>query len=127
MPLYSSTRLGRLSLLPCRVNHQTQTLVTSSVLWGKFCVATDKKNIYRFYFIFSLSIHILKQNEAKSVRAETTQKGPLVEFMYLIFTRMPGESYRRRPRSLLLCLCGVFRALINSLVSVLFVSDLDFI
>ena len=41
---------------------------------------------------------------------------PLVEFMYLVFTRMPGESYRRRLRSLLLCLCYVFRALINSLV-----------
>ena len=40
----------------------------------------------------------------------------LVEFMYLIFTRMPGESYRRRLRSLLLCLCDVFRALITSLV-----------
>ena len=41
---------------------------------------------------------------------------PLVEFMYLVFTRMPGESYRRRLRSLLLCLCDVFRTLINSLV-----------
>ena len=41
---------------------------------------------------------------------------PLVEFMYLVFTRMPGESYRRRLWSLLLCLCDVFRALINSLV-----------
>ena len=27
---------------------------------------------------------------------------PLVEFMYLVFTRTPGESYRRRLRSLLL-------------------------
>ena len=36
--------------------------------------------------------------------------------MYLEFTRMPGESYRRRLRSLLLCLCDVIRALINSLV-----------
>ena len=42
---------------------------------------------------------------------------PLVEFMYLVFTRMQGESYRRQLRSLLLCLCDVFRALINSLVS----------
>ena len=25
---------------------------------------------------------------------------PLVEFMYLVFTRMPGESYSRRLRSL---------------------------
>ena len=31
-------------------------------------------------------------------------------------THMPSESYRRRLRSLLLCLCSVFRALINSLV-----------
>ena len=36
--------------------------------------------------------------------------------MYLVFTRMPGESYPRRLGSLLLCLCDVFRALINSLV-----------
>ena len=35
--------------------------------------------------------------------------------MYLVFTRMPGESYRRLIRSLLLYLCYVFRALINSL------------
>ena len=41
---------------------------------------------------------------------------PLVESMYLVFTRMPGESYRRRFRSLLLCSCYVFRALINPLV-----------
>jgi len=35
--------------------------------------------------------------------------------MYLVLTCMPGERYRRRLRSLLLCLHGVFRALINSL------------
>ena len=40
----------------------------------------------------------------------------LVEFMYLVFTRMPGESYRRLLRSLLLYLCYVLRALTNSLV-----------
>ena len=28
----------------------------------------------------------------------------LVELKYLVFTRMPGESYHRRLRSLLLCL-----------------------
>ena len=39
---------------------------------------------------------------------------PLVGFMYLVFTRVPGESYSRRLRSLLLCY--VFLALINSLV-----------
>ena len=41
---------------------------------------------------------------------------PLVEFIYLLFTRMPDESYRRRLRSLLLCLCDFFRALSNSFV-----------
>ena len=41
---------------------------------------------------------------------------PLVEVMYLVFTRMPGESYGRRLGSLLLYLCYVYRALINSLV-----------
>ena len=41
---------------------------------------------------------------------------PLVEFMYLVFTRMSGESYRWRLRSLLLHLCHVLRTLINSLV-----------
>ena len=70
----------------------------------------------------------LKPNEAQSARAESTCKGvnecsnyttqvqqqrpesptwglPLVEFMYLVFTRMPGDSYHRRFRSLLLYLC----------------------
>ena len=41
---------------------------------------------------------------------------PLVEFMCLVFTPMPGESCCRRLRSLLLCLCDVFRALVNSLL-----------
>ena len=40
----------------------------------------------------------------------------LVEIMYLVFTHTPGESYRRRLRSLLLYLCYVFRALISSFV-----------
>ena len=47
---------------------------------------------------------------------ERTKDAPLVEFMYLVFTRMPGESYCRRLRSLLLYWCYVFRALINFLV-----------
>ena len=45
-----------------------------------------------------------------------TEDIPLVELMYFVFTRMPGESYRRRLRSLLLCFCDVFPALNNSLV-----------
>ena len=34
---------------------------------------------------------------------------PLVEFICLVFTHMPGESYERRFRSLLLCLLSVER------------------
>ena len=30
---------------------------------------------------------------------------PLVEFIYLVFTRMPGESYRRQLRSFVRCVC----------------------
>ena len=40
---------------------------------------------------------------------------PVVELMYLVFTRMSGETCCRRLRSLLLCLCDAFPALINSL------------
>ena len=34
----------------------------------------------------------------------TNEDVPLVEFMYLVFARMPGESYRKRLGSLLLYL-----------------------
>ena len=46
----------------------------------------------------------------------TMVESPLVEFiyLYLVFTRMPGENYRKRLGSFLLCLCYVFGALINS-------------
>ena len=40
----------------------------------------------------------------------------LMEFIYLLFARMPGESYRRRFRSLMLRLYDVFRARIDSLL-----------
>ena len=51
-----------------------------------------------------------------SLLPHKSEDAPLVEFMYLVFTRMPGESYRRRLRYFLLCLCDVFRAMITSLV-----------
>ena len=41
---------------------------------------------------------------------------PVMEFMYLVLTRMPGESCCRWHRSLWPWLCDVFWALINSLV-----------
>ena len=41
----------------------------------------------------------------------------LLLLLYLVFARLPGESNRRRLRSLLLlCLGDVFRTLINSLM-----------
>ena len=46
---------------------------------------------------------------------------PVVEFMYFVFTRMPGESYRSRLRSLLSCLCDVFRAFVLCQHMVLFI------
>ena len=39
--------------------------------------------------------------------------------MYLVFIRMPDESYLRRLRSLV-CLCDVFRTLTNCHVCLLF-------
>ena len=39
-----------------------------------------------------------------------------MEFTYLVFISIAGESYRRLPGSLLLCLCDVIRTLIISLV-----------
>ena len=53
------------------------------------------------------------------------QDVPLVEFMYLVFTRMQSESYSRQLRSLLLRLCDVFWVLINSLVCWLYESSVD--
>ena len=68
----------------------------------------------------------LKQNEARSARADPPdvhrhlEDVSLVEFMYLVFTRLPHESYRRRLRSLLFyfgyLLFVTYFELINSLV-----------
>ena len=46
----------------------------------------------------------------------TFEDVPQVEFVHRVFTRMPGESYCRRLRSLSLYLCYAFQALISSLV-----------
>ena len=40
----------------------------------------------------------------------------LMEFMYFVLTHIPGESYHRWLRSLMMCLCDVFWVLINSRV-----------
>ena len=58
----------------------------------------------------------LKPNDlAVTNGKEKNEDVSLVEFMYLVFTRLPGESYRRPLRSLLYW-CFVYRALIISCV-----------
>ena len=66
----------------------------------------------------------LKKKSCPTIRASSAEKDwlvngdgvPLVEFMYFVFIHMPGESYCSWLSSLLLSLCYVFWALINSLV-----------
>ena len=60
-----------------------------------------------------LGASLMNQHTRELIRAQ--KDTPLVEFTYLVVTRIPGESYHRQLRSLLLCLCDVSRALINSL------------
>ena len=57
-------------------------------------------------------VHIRK----KSTIGKMFEHASSVEFMYLAFTCMPGESYPRWLRSWLLCLCDVFQALIDFFV-----------
>ena len=57
-------------------------------------------------------------------RASFLEDEPLVEFMYLVFTRLPGESCHRQLGSLVLCLHDISRALINSFVEFSLVSKL---
>ena len=87
-------------LLYCIVLIKGATIIT--ILWGRPFVITSPNKVFLLY---ATGWHPFLRTYV-----------PLVEFIYLVFTRMPGESYRRRLRSLLLYLCHVFRALINSLV-----------
>ena len=86
------------------------------------CVYTSKKTTLKTNFVVYVTGQGLwkRQNNpasTESVRVfHIIEDVPLVEFMYLVLIRMPGESYCRRLKSLLLCSCVVFRALINSLV-----------
>ena len=84
--------------------------------------------------IASRLLHLHYPEACGYMRGTSTspEVNPLMEFMYLVFARTPGESYRRRLRSSWLCLCDesyhrrlsslllhlcdVFWELINSLV-----------
>ena len=64
-----------------------------------------------------MKLHIIIVNILAPSKDITFEAVPLVEFMYLVHacTSVPVESYRRRLGCLLLYLCDVIRALINSL------------
>ena len=61
---------------------------------------SHKHNNKTLTFVTYGNFHKLRQRYIKDV--------PLVEFVCLVFTRMPSESYRRQLGSLLLCLCKAF-------------------
>ena len=64
------------------------------------------------------------QHTRELISAQNTYEDvPLVEFMYLVFTHKPGESYCRWLRSLLLYLCYIFCTMINSLVCWFYMFD----
>ena len=82
----------------------------------------NNKDVSRLRLSPSICVNTRYINSTRGTSSDTqilrgTEDVPLVEFMYLVFTRMTiNESYgRRRLGSSLLCLCDVFRALINSL------------
>ena len=84
--------------------HSSEEEVRSTVVWRP---STMQRHTSKLPKLMSEQTTSKKKSDEKDV--------PVVQFMYLVFTRMPGESYRRPLRSWL-CLRDVFRALINSLV-----------
>ena len=127
MPCFVSVVCNKLTTLLA----PTKKLLVSWQFSGPYGVTKDgsgwRKDVVNQCLEFALRAHTPKTQEF-ALRAHTPKTNlwfisalksswlPLVEFMYVAITRMPGESYRRRLRSLLSCLCDVFLALINSFV-----------
>ena len=65
----------------------------------------------RMYLVELCTLYLLAYQVRITVGASSTSG-----VMSLVFTLMPGESYRKWLQSLLLYLCYVFQVLINSLV-----------
>ena len=83
-------------------------------------VNLELKSCY-FAAIQSIPIKLTHRQQSRIVCLEflvfvVVEGVPLVEFMYLTFTHMPGESYGKRHGFLLLYLCYVFRAVISPCV-----------
>ena len=68
---------------------------------------------------------MLNVKKKKKNPTEKTEDVPLVEFTYLVFTYMPGESYVGDLS--LLYLCYIFRVLINSFIPVSYLALLPLI
>ena len=70
----------------------------------------------RQYLRDQQSPYMLHPVSQKFPPSSSAKDVPLVEFMFLVFTHMAGESYHSKLGALLLCLRDVFQVLINSLV-----------
>ena len=102
------TLFVRLCLCLCVCASLSPASHTKSLTWIKKLVISTEMTKWRQLLHFSYpELELVKDYWADV---------PLVEFMYRIFTCIPGENYHRLLGSLLLYLCYIFRALINSLV-----------
>ena len=81
--------------------------VTASIVWKKFCLAQQQRpespTVTRTWHASKYKVHKLCLLVEFMYLVFTRMPGkshhrwPLVEFMYLVFTPMPGESYHRWP------------------------------
>ena len=92
--------------------YRNSTTGTSSgmYIWCSFCINVQKlHHRYILWYVYMVQLLYQRTETPPQVHALVY----MVQLLYLVFIRMPGESYRKRPRFLLLCLCDVFRVLIN--------------
>ena len=109
-----STQSHSLNLPSKGTKIKTSTIHCSSTVHqlnvGKVVCSMGSVCVY-FFYVFFLFFYFLGGAFPISLWKSVH---PLVEFMYLVFTHKPGESSRRRCRSLSLFFRDVFQALINS-------------
>ena len=117
------TRILASSLIP----HLSQTASPTAkddwvnpteVIFASFFFFYRVSNFNTMKILGDLALNLLQAHEGSgmaltvkrlvSLLPHKSEDVPLVEFMYLVFTRMPDESYHRQLRSLLLYLCYTF-------------------
>ena len=99
-------------------------------VWSLLCTVAVTLSLLLFHgSVHTAAAHRLLIAAAPPIWNDHSKKKkkdvPLVGFMYLVFMRMPGESYCRRLRSSLLYLWDDFGMLINSLVCWLATLNVD--